>query len=134
MRITFELSAGRSDEEWDEVFRILLRALTDINVAWLRRHPETPSVYNHVRYEMEPIGREGWQDIPTMLRSRLADCEDLSSAGAAELIVRGIGATAVPKRQGHIGVGGRDYSLVHIVIRWPDGSEEDISRQLGMGT
>lgn len=111
----------------------LLDALTAANVAWLRSHPDAPSIYAAgVRYRREPVGDEKWRALPVVLASRQGDCEDLGCARAAELLVRGIEARAVPRFVGRYTVSGRPSQLIHIVVRLPDGREEDPSARLGM--
>lgn len=59
---------------------IMLHALFLIDCEWLRRHPETPLLYQSgIRYELEPVGREDWQDWPSSLRRKTADCIPLSA-------------------------------------------------------
>lgn len=73
----------------DQTLLILLYALTDIDEAYLRKHPETPTLYqSKVRYVEEPPGQEDWQDVPTCLRMGRADCDDLAPWLAAERRVR----------------------------------------------
>lgn len=103
----------------DATLRIMLDALTQADVLYLREHPETPAVYDSgVVYHEEPEGAEDWQDIPTCLRLGWADCEDLACWQAAELIVRhGIDAWADFTKQ--VLADGR--VLYHIIVRLPDG-------------
>lgn len=108
-----------------------LRALTRMNMLYLRRFPGTPRMYESgVLYEREPPGQEDWQTIPAALNSLRADCEDLACWRAAELRVRdGIAARPAVRVKR---LSGRGY-LVHVVVKHPDGSIEDPSMRLGMG-
>lgn len=103
--------------------------LTAVDVGYLDRHPNTPSVYDAgVVYQREPrtiagMRREDWLSTPHILQRGVADCEDLSAAVAAELQVEGIAARAVviPVSGGY-----------HVVVRYPNGRVEDPSARLGM--
>lgn len=109
---------------------LMLNTLFQIDVLYLRAHPEAPGIYQSgVRYMEEPPGQEEWQDIPTCISMKIADCEDLASWRAAELVVRhGIAARPIFKEQKL--PDGR--YLYHIVVLLPNGSIEDPSRILGM--
>lgn len=109
-----------------------LRALTEVNEAYLRANPQAPMLYDSgVRYQLDPSGTELWQDIPNVLARRVGDCKKLCAWRAAELRVRrGIAAVATPvlqKVDGRAGV-----ILVHVIVTLPDGRTEDPSRLLGM--
>lgn len=76
------------------------------------------------------MGEENWQDIPTILKAGSGDCEDLACWRAAELTERdGIPARPVYRWRHRPGL-----TIYHIVVRLPDGSIEDPSRRLGMGS
>lgn len=118
-----------TDRDIHRALRSLLAQLTIMDISYLRRHPETPALYESgVRYQREERGAEDWQTIPQVLRARSGDCEDLATWRAAELRVRhGIKAKAVA-----YGRRKPDHVLFHIVVRYPDGHYEDPSRRLGM--
>lgn len=111
----------------------LLSILVAINESWLRANPRTPPLYTAgVRYRREEPGREDWLTVPSILRRRFGDCEDLASWRIAELRVQGVKAKPrITFRR--FGPGGR-FSLYHITLEKPDGSIEDPSRILGMGS
>lgn len=132
-RITFVLDAFKGPHEQamsHSHLSTLLLALMHVDMAYLQQYPNTPNLYESgVRYEEEPPGQEDWQDIPTCLRMKVGDCEDLACWRAAEYRVRhGIAATPVFtfKRRSSGGY------LYHITVRLPDGRIEDPSRRLGM--
>ncbi len=121
-----------ADKLSHRTLRVMLHALFLIDCEWLRRHPETPWLYESgVRYSNEPPGREDWQDWPSTLMRRNADCEDLANLRASELFVRQ-GIEAVPtfiwKRRPS------GTNLYHIQVTYPNGTVEDPSRKLGMGS
>ena len=132
-RITFVLDLFKGEHERElshEALHTLPMALMYVDMKYLQAHPEVPGIYESgVRYEEEPPGQEDWQDIPTCLRMRVGDCEDLACWRAAEYRVRH-GIMAVPvftcKRKPNGGY------LYHITVRLPDGRIEDPSRRLGM--
>ena len=132
-RICFavDLFNGPQDRvESHKVLNVLLNTLVQIDTLYLLSHPETPSIYQSgVRYVEEPPGLEDWRDIPTCLRERVADCEDLACWLAAEANVRS-GIKAVPI------FGFRTLSngnvVYHIRVQYPNGHIEDPSRVLGM--
>lgn len=112
-----------------KVLNILLKALVDIDVEYLKDNPQTPSIYQSgVRYVEEPAGIEDWRDIPTCLREREGDCEDFSCWRVAELRRQGIAAVPI--------FGFRTLSngdvVYHIRVQYPDGKIEDPSKILGM--
>lgn len=108
-----------------------LRALVAQNLLWLMTHPRTPPLYRaDVWYEREPPGREEWQTIPATLARGSGDCEDLASWRVAELQARGEPARIITKTA-HLMMGGK---LVHVLVKRGDGTIEDPSAILGMGT
>ena len=131
-RISFvtDLFNGPQDrEESHQVLNIVLNALVQMDMVHLRNHPQTPSLYQSgVRYVEEPPGMEDWRDIPTCLRERQADCEDLACWRAAELNVRQ-GIAAIPIF-GFRNVNGN--IVYHVRVQYPNGHIEDPSRILGM--
>lgn len=106
-----------------------LDALTVFNVAYLKRHPGAPKLYNaNVSYVREARGPNGhrledWLPVPLVYQRGEGDCEDLASWRAAELQLQGIPAQAWPVRT-KLGW--------HIVVRLPGGAFEDPSKELGM--
>ena len=110
---------------------VLLDALTEIDQNYLLAHPETPPLYSlagKLLYLEEPPGQEDWQDVPTCLRMRTADCEDLSCWRTGEAQVR----QKVPARSAfskHETTGGA--TLYHITTKVA-GRPEDPSRFFGM--
>lgn len=108
----------------------MLDLLVQLNVDYLREHPQTPPLYKSgVRYRREPIGEEKWLTIPWVLKFKHGDCEDLATWRAAELQVR-VGENARPIWSGRVTPRGRVY---HIQVMREDGSIEDPSAVLGMG-
>lgn len=109
--------------------KFALSLLTVVNVMqlhWHKQHGPLPPIYKSgVRYERESAKRrtEDWLSIEQVIAQRAGDCEDLACWRAAELIVKGEHARAIPMRTR----GGW-----HIVVRRADGSTEDPSRVLGM--
>lgn len=132
-RLTFciDLFNGPNERELSHrALDLLLRALTQINMNYLKAHPEAPNLYDAgVRYQEEPEGREDWQDIPTTIDLKNGDCEDLACWRAAELRVRQ-GINASPTFTWKLRPEG-GY-LYHIQVKYPDGRIEDPSRKLGM--
>jgi hypothetical protein len=138
-RITFALDLFSGPAERDlsrKSLNILLKALFDLNVAYLEAHPEAPLLYQaNVHYMEEPPGQEDWQDIPTTIKIGYGDCEDLASWRAAELNVKyGVKAKTFFKEMKR-----PDGSyLYHILVmhppsaQHPQGMVEDPSRILGM--
>src|SRR5689334_12279791 len=82
------------------VIEIMLAALVELNIDYLREHPNTPPIFSSgIRYEAEPAGQEQWLSIPFVLMRRDmglgADCEDLACWRVAELRLR-LGENAHP--------------------------------------
>jgi hypothetical protein len=124
-------ASPQEDELAVETLRLMLGALTVIDMQILRAYPGLPNLYQGgCYYEVEPAGREDWQDVITNFRRKSADCEDLACHRAAELQVRS-GVNAWPRFTRRKRSNGSH--LYHIQTRYPDGSIEDPSRVLGMG-
>lgn len=120
-------AAGNPDQS-KRYLECLLRCLTDINVLYLKKHPETPSLYSSgVRYVRDLPGQEDWQSIPEAIARRGADCKTLACWRAAELLVRG--HRAYPQFFWRDRDNGATY---HIQVQHLDGQIEDPSRILGM--
>ena len=124
-----------SDTKKFGVMHFLLEGLIMANVAYLLDNPNTPPLYSAgVRYEVEPEGRDEWQDIPDTLMRRTGDCEDLACWRVAELRVKGgepeatthISVSTIPAQSGTL------QTVYHITVRRADGRIEDPSRRLGM--
>jgi hypothetical protein len=105
---------------------VLVRALTALNVVYLREHPETPLLKESgVRYQTQPHGCERFLTVPAVLAAGNGDCDQLAPWRAAELRVRH-GIKALPE------VRRMSKNLWHVFVRRPDGTAEDISAHLGM--
>lgn len=108
-----------------EGIRAACEYLVGRNLAYLARHPETPTLMKSgVRYAREPRGSERWQTIPEVLEFMRGDCEDLASWLTAELRARGIPAEPFPIS--------RNGQMWHVVVKLPDGRTFDPSKALGM--
>jgi len=133
LRITIVLNLFNGPHERDlshAALKALLVALTAIDVDCLRAHPELLPIYDSgVHYQEEPIGQEDWLDVPSCLKLKANDCEDLACWRAAELQVRH-GLNAWPTFTRKIRPNG-GY-LYHIIVMHPDGRVECPSRRLGM--
>lgn len=132
-RITYviDLFKGEHDRELShQTLQALLTALMHVDMLYLKAHPDVPLLYSSgVRYEEEPPGQEDWQDIPTCLKLKVGDCEDLACWRAAEYRVR-YGIEAIPTFIWKVRPNGGH--LYHILVKLPDGRIEDPSRALGM--
>lgn len=124
-------SRRRDHDESGRALRVLLEALCSINELYLAAHPSTPPLYaTGVRYQAEPIGHENWLDIPTALQWGLLDCEDLACWRVSEWRRRGV--HAAPEFSWKFLPSG--VVLYHVFVKLPDGTTEDPSRALGMGS
>jgi hypothetical protein len=97
--------------------------------ADLRAWRDAPSIYSAgVRYRAEPRGSERWQLPRETEREGSGDCEDLASWLCAQLRVTGEDTRAtVTTYQSAPGIR-------HCVVRRGNGTIEDPSRRLGMGS
>lgn len=121
MKIEFELARVDVPQ-----VTVLVRALTALNMLWLRAHPRAPMLRaSGVRYQTQPGGCERFKTVPNILAAGSGDCDQLAPWRAAELRVRyGIRAMPEVKRMGK--------NLWHVYVRYPDGRVEDVSAALGM--
>jgi hypothetical protein len=115
------------------VVRLYLRALVISNAYYLKKHPNTPLLYQSgVKYAPEPnAGKyEEFASIATCLQRGWGDCDDLAAWRAAEIRVReGRPANILVYWRKREGAG----TIWHVQVRRPDTGEcEDPSRLLGM--
>ena len=140
-RVTLESGAFngmRDSQESLESLAAMMNCLIELNSIHLRYHPDTPLLYQAgIRYEEEPLGAEFWRDIPTVMRYRAADCEDLSGWLIAEKRVRfGIPAVPIiiPQLRPPTPQRPEGSYTYHIAVATPDvpGGVDDPSKRLGM--
>lgn len=137
-RITYVLGDLRDPEFARQALLILLGAMVETNVLFLRSHPRTRSVdawlrapnsrYDDAAQGVQSAGQEAWQDVPTILRLRrdglsTAGNRDLAAWRAAELIVAGVPAELKLETRGQ-----REWRVVVVL---PNGSIDDPSRGRG---
>ncbi|MFM7009973.1 MAG: hypothetical protein ACKO0Z_11695 [Betaproteobacteria bacterium] len=107
----------------------MMHALAYCNSTFLLAYPGTPPLYRSgVLYKAE-TNTEFWQDIPSILKAKSGDCEDLACWRVAELNAIGVKARPYIKWR----ESGPMKGVYHAVVRWPDGRIEDPSAALGMG-
>jgi hypothetical protein len=129
VQITFNLphvfSPASNPVENARVLRALLVCLIETNVAYLREHPETRSLYRSgVVY-----GRTTWwEPIPALYARGYGDCKSLAAALIAEYHMAGIPCSPV-FRFVDFANGNKGY---HILVQTGQGFE-DPSKVLGMG-
>lgn len=136
---TFEIDGfeALSPSEQQDVYLDALRALVNIDVAYLATHRLTPRLYaSGVRFAISDDERAGlgnvWPNIPAVLAKGTAHCVGLACWRIAELRVRD-GVDAVPViREFREWLQGHEVQEFHVCVGYPDGSVEDPSRELGM--
>lgn len=122
-----------------------------IKRAALGRGVPFPPLYSTgIYYQEDPPGHEDWRDAPAALAhfletGRGIDCDQCVCWRVAELRVAGIAAEPVIKWQHldrataiRLGYSAKFLPadglwLIHCCVRFPDGSIEDTSKNLGMG-
>jgi hypothetical protein len=125
------------------VIKALLDAQVRNNLLYLSLHRGVPPLYaSGVRYRNEPTGQtfngqpaEEFALIPVVLARKWGDCDDLGPWRVSELIHAGERAKIRVQwraRRNADGTQGRKY--FHIVVRRADGTIEDPSAKLGMGS
>jgi hypothetical protein len=122
MKVTFDIPASAA------TISAALEGLVATNYVILSRSRNPIKLYRSgVRYRPEARGVENWLTIPQVIKAGVGDCEDLAAWRAAELrFWLGLPARAICYRSGR-----RKF---HAVVAYPDGTIEDPSRKLGMGT
>lgn len=96
-RIVFRLGLFESEDDRaysERALELLVRALAEANVAYLRAHPRTPRLYEAgVRLDTTrsrcPRSEDEWQGVESILASGVANSVSLASWRCAERIVRG---------------------------------------------
>jgi hypothetical protein len=114
----------------------LVRALVDVDIEYLKAHPQTPALY-HAGVSYRPqqtvqgnfTGIDHWWDIPAVRLHGEGSCEDLAAWRVAELQLAGHAHVRPFVHSREVSPGN---TLYHIVVKLPDGSEEDPSALLGM--
>ena len=77
---------GEGHELSQQKLLYAMEALVRANQEELKAKPQIPLLYESgVVYQEEPKGHEDWADIPTIMRLRWGDCEDLAGWLCAEL-------------------------------------------------
>ena len=119
--------------------REMLESLVRVNVGWIATHRRDfkPLYQTGVRYAPEQ-GTEDWLSIPEVIAAvksgKPVDCEDLAAYRAAELRMgysRRLGPVhAIADIRGRV-IDGNKVRM-HAFVRFPDGSVEDPSTNLGM--
>ena len=129
----FDSAYGMDKEDSEMVMRDLLEVLVRVNRRYLRKHPETPRIYEaDISYRRETTVEE-FNSIPVILKAGGGDCDDLSPWRVAELIERDreparIYITCAETQDGM----GEAKRLYHIRLKRADGTIEDPSEVLGM--
>lgn len=115
------------------IVRQALEALIFANRFYLRMHHIPPLYQCGIRYAEEPEGQpyEDFAAVPVVLARKCGDCDDLVSWRIAELRNAGENAKVRLKWQYDLSRGSRMY---HVLVRRADGTVEDPSLRLGMGT
>ena len=137
--INIQLRTQIFTEAWarsasEQVLDIILEALVQIDLLWLRLNPSTPRLYKSgVRYFHEGIADE-WFSVDEALHEMLADCKGLSAWLVAEYRHYGIdpGAKCYKKFAVIDDPTVGKLVLYHIMVQRSDGTIEDPSRVLGM--
>lgn len=120
---------GKKGERYSiEAAEQVLQGLAKANAAAWRLYPHMPRLYQSgTRYQRELSGtREHWKSYPVILKTKRADCDDLSAARVGELIAFG----EDPGAKVHIYR--TSPKTLHAVVLRSDGTIEDPSRILGM--
>jgi len=147
--------AGFSPEFHFSPLVFLLKGMVEVNRHHIRKANERatmglgvpiPPLYaSGVRYREDPAGEENWRDCYGVLALGFGDCDNLVIWRVAELNEAGIAAEPVIKwqhltREQSIAVGypaewvsEEGLWIVHCSVQMPDGTIEDVSKNLGMG-
>ncbi len=124
----FRDKSRRGEEYSIGAAEAVLQGLAEANALAITLY-NLPRLYSSgVRYVRERRGkRENWQGIQGVLRSKKADCDDLSAARVGELIATGEDPLA------RVYIYRTGPRTLHAVVRRGNGKIEDPSRILGMG-
>jgi hypothetical protein len=133
-----EINARIFSEQWsrtssEQVLDIILEALVQIDLLWLRLNPGTPVLYKSgVRYYHDG-SREEWLAIPEVLHEMVADCKSLAAWLVAEYRFNGTDPGArCCKDFSVVKTKFGDLLLYHIRVERSNGVIEDPSKELGM--
>jgi hypothetical protein len=159
LQITLPEDDGDTEEEIADrhVAPIIfaLQAMVAVNLWHIRRSlkralkgkgvPIPPLYASGIYYKEDPPGEENWRDIYGVLANGTGDCDQICSWRVAECLAAGIWAEPVIKYQmvprevmiqlGHppAMVPPQGVLMIHVCVRFADGSIEDPSKNLGMG-
>jgi hypothetical protein len=118
----------------EDLYALLLSALVEINILSLVRY-RLPLLYRSaVRYTREKPHQEVWQSSPALLLAGTGDCEDLATHRVAELRL----GRDSPPENAHVrltrAIRSDGSRLYHVTVLREDGTVEDPSKELGMGS
>lgn len=129
-QVRIRVHVPKDEEVYEEGLLVLVQVNLWCIVAARRRrlrHPPYPPVFDFACYAPDP-GVELWGSIESVYQTGEGDCEDLTCARVAERLAVGDWCRPVVRAEAQLD----GKTLYHVLIENPDGSEEDISKVLGM--
>ena len=109
------------------IYEAALEGLSRVNEAIYRQNPSLPEIHSAgVRYRRE-VG-EAWRHVDDVVGEGWGDCEDLAAARVGWLRAKRI------DRKARVKVVRTGPKMTHAIVERGNGTTEDPSRDLGMGT
>ena len=129
--VTFKVPGTQHDAAGQLALDQLAETLVQLNVDYLRTHPNTPTLaQSGVYYDLGADVQQPWLTIPEILAAGRGDCEDLAGWRAAERRIEGIEAKMCPQGWLRTWQSGAGRWGIHWKVCLPDGTVEDPSAEL----
>jgi hypothetical protein len=131
LQVTFQVPGSKRTAEGQLALDRMAEALVQLNVDYLRAHPDTPKLADSgVRYDLGADVQGPWLTIPMVLAAGRGDCEDLAAWRVAELRVQGVDAHMCALHWNTAWESGAGKWGIHWKVCRPDRSAEDPSEGL----
>lgn len=125
---TGNFGANQDPIEVEKSLHKYLEGLAQSDRAYLLANPGTKPLYQlGLRYIRDPLGKEVWRGIESLIKNGGGDCKSLAAARVSELRLLGEPVKFVLRKK----VVG-DWVVYHVQVLRADGAVEDPSAIMGM--
>jgi hypothetical protein len=135
--IEFDTGAFGPNQDPIEVEKGLhkgLEFLAQMDRAYLLANPKTPPLYQlGLRYIRDPLGKEKWRGVDSLIQQGGGDCKSLAALRATELrLSKPADPARFVLRKKSVVMNGENWVVYHVQILRADGAVEDPSAIMGM--